>query len=587
MCRGARRAEGHGLRDRRRRRHHHPAATRAAQRLDRPDEHRVPVVAGAGRRRPVRAGRGVDRSRTWLLRRCRHACARGPCRAGRLRPGDRAGVGQPWIRGAPRVRRRVRLSLRHTQAHHRGGERAGGRSGIRAGVLLRSALRRRRRQADRRPRTAGPPRRVRAVVATPPARGPDPSGRRPAVESGGAGRGGGRHGSRQQGDAPRRALGHRVRVRPHLGDRGLPRVPRRHQAPALHRPPPRRRHGGPRRRRTAARHDDRPRLRRGRGRAVGAPSAAVRRSPGSDPRWLSRLSTVSERNRPGTTLAAALLDPALYSTDPHPLYARLRAEAPVAWNKERGFWALSKHADVQAVENDHDTFCAGRGILVEEIGTKYASPPTMMHSTPPVNTRCRRLVHPPFKPSVVRAREPVVRARTKALVARFEGDTATDVVPLLSVPLPLQVISEILGVPDDEWERCYEWSEAVIPGATDWPEERRAQLMAEMVEYLVGAAKDRRARPRDDVVTQLAQVEIDGERLSDDELGMFLVQLLVAGNETTRDLISSGLLAFADHSGQWGRLRADRSLVPAAVEEMLRWSSPVVSFMRTATHDTQ
>jgi len=299
------------------------------------------------------------------------------------------------------------------------------------------------------------------------------------------------------------------------------------------------------------------------------------------------VSTVSEQGRPGAALATRLLDPQLYAIDPHPLYARLRAEAPVAWNEERGFWAVAKHADVSAVENDHDTFCAGRGILVEEIGTTYPSPPTMMHSDPPVHTRYRRLVQPVFKPSAVRALEPVIRARTTALVERFEDGVAADVVSVLSVPLPLQVIGEILGVPDDEWERCYEWSEAVIPGATDWPEERRARLMGEMVEYLVGSAKDRRARPRDDVLTRLAQVDLDGERLSDDELGMFLVQLLVAGNETTRDLISSGLLAFADHPGQWARLRADRHLVPSAVEEMLRWSSPVVSFMRTATRDTE
>ena len=160
-------------------------------------------------------------------------------------------------------------------------------------------------------------------------------------------------------------------------------------------------------------------------------------------------------------------------------------------------------------------------------------------------------------------------------------------VGVLSVPLPLQVISEILGVPDDEWERCYEWSEAVIPGATDWPEERRNQLMGEMVGYLVGAAKERRARPRDDMLTNLAQAEIDGEQLSDAELGMFLVQLLVAGNETTRDLISSGLIAFADHPGQFERVRDDPTLIATAVEEMLRWSSPVVSFMRTATRDTE
>ena len=293
------------------------------------------------------------------------------------------------------------------------------------------------------------------------------------------------------------------------------------------------------------------------------------------------------RGRPGEALAARLTDPELYLTDPHPLYARLRAEAPVAWNAELGFWALARHGDVNRVENDPATFCAGRGILVEEIGTTYASPPTMMHSDPPVHTRYRRLVQPGFKPTVVRALEPVIRARTKALVARLAPGEPLDVVALLSLPLPLQIISEILGVPDDEWERCYEWSEAVIPGATDWPEERRVQLQGEMIEYLVGAAKDRRAQPRDDMLTNLAQAELDGEQLSDDELGMFLVQLLVAGNETTRDLISSGLLAFADHPGQFERVVAAPELVPSAVEEMLRWSSPVVSFMRTATRDTE
>jgi len=297
---------------------------------------------------------------------------------------------------------------------------------------------------------------------------------------------------------------------------------------------------------------------------------------------------MTDPHRPGTELAARLVDPALYLEDPHPLYARLRAEAPVAWNAERGFWALARHAEVLAVENDHETFCAGRGILVDEIGTTYATPPTMMHSDPPVHTRYRRLVQPGFKPSVVRSLEPVVRARAKALVDRFDaGGGVTDVVAALAVPLPLQVISEILGVPDDEWERCYAWSEAVIPGAVELDEQHRAQLLAEMIEYLVGAAKDRRARPGDDVLTQLAQAEVDGEQLSDDELGMFLVQLLVAGNETTRDLIASGLVAFADHPGQWERLRADDTLVPGAVEEMLRWTTPVVSFMRTATRPTE
>ena len=291
--------------------------------------------------------------------------------------------------------------------------------------------------------------------------------------------------------------------------------------------------------------------------------------------------------RPGTELAARVVDPALYETDPHPLFARLRAEAPLAWNAERGFWAVSTYPEVGRVESDHATFCASKGILVDEIGTTYESPPTILHSDPPAHTRYRRLVQPGFKPSVVKALDPVVRARAKALVDRIEPGDVVDVVPVLAVPLPLLVISEMLGVPDEDWERCYEWSEAVVPGATDWPQEKKDALMADMVDYLVSATKARRAEPRQDVLTELAQAELDGEQLSDAELAMFLVQLLVAGNETTRNLIAAGLVALGEHPEQYERLRRDRSLVPSAVEELLRWTSPVLSFMRTATCDTE
>lgn len=281
------------------------------------------------------------------------------------------------------------------------------------------------------------------------------------------------------------------------------------------------------------------------------------------------------------------MDPALYEDDPHPLFARLRAEAPVAWNAERGFWAVSTHGQVSRVESEHQTFCASKGILVDEIGVSYPSPPTILHCDPPEHTRYRRLVQPGFKPSVVRALEPVVRTRAANLVGRLEPGVVADVVPLLAVPLPLLVISEMLGVPEEDWERCYQWSEAVVPGAVDWPEERKQALMAEMVEYLMSATKSRRAEPRRDVLTELAAAEMDGEQLSDDQLAMFLVQLLVAGNETTRNLIAAGLVALAEAPDQWERLRRQPALVPSAVEELLRWTSPVLSFMRTATHDTE
>ncbi|MHB8439838.1 MAG: cytochrome P450 [Acidimicrobiales bacterium] len=291
--------------------------------------------------------------------------------------------------------------------------------------------------------------------------------------------------------------------------------------------------------------------------------------------------------RPGTDLANRILDPDLHRGDPHPLYTRLRAEAPVAWNDERGFWVVSTHAGVSRVESDHDTYCASRGILVDEIGTTYDAPPTILHTDPPAHTRYRRLVQPGFKPSVVKALDPVVRARAKRLVGRIEPGDTTDVVPVLAVPLPLLVIGEMLGIPEDEWERCYEWSEAVVPGATDWPEERRQQLLAEMIEYLVENTKARRSEPRNDVLTELAQADMDGDQLSDAELAMFLVQLLVAGNETTRNLIAAGLVALAESPEQWQSLRGDRALVGKAVEELLRWTSPVTSFLRTTTRPVE
>jgi cholest-4-en-3-one 26-monooxygenase len=286
-------------------------------------------------------------------------------------------------------------------------------------------------------------------------------------------------------------------------------------------------------------------------------------------------------------LTDPLIDDAFYAGDPFPQYARLRDEAPVAWNDTTGFWAVSRWDDVMAVSTDPETFCSGRGILVMEIGASYDSPPTMMHTDPPEHTVYRKLVQPGFAPGRMRALEADVRRRAKPLVDEIEPGRPVDFVEAVAVPFPLYIISALLGMPDEDWQRFFEWSEAVIPGATDWTEEKRAALQADMHETLLATTVERRADPRDDLISVLAHVEIDGRRLSDAELTMFLVQLLVAGNETTRNMISGGLVALADRPADWERLRRDRALVPTAVEEMLRWTSPVVSFMRTATHDTE
>jgi cytochrome P450 len=291
-------------------------------------------------------------------------------------------------------------------------------------------------------------------------------------------------------------------------------------------------------------------------------------------------------------LTAPLLDPDFYAGDPFPLYARLRRESPLAWNGTTGFWVASRHADVVAISRDTETFSSAKGIMVFEIGSQYVTPPTMMHTDPPAHTRYRNLVQPGFRPSFMRALEEGVRARTVALVDRIQPGRPVDFVSDVAVPLPLQVISDLLGVPEEEWPRFFRWSEAVIPGATDWPEDERAALSAEMVEYLLAAAAERRANPGEDIISELGAAVVDGDRLSDAELAMFLVQLLVAGNETTRNMMSGGMLAFAEDPGQWSSLQ-DRvkgstpRAVSLAVEEMLRWTTPVVAFMRTTTRPTE
>ena len=181
-------------------------------------------------------------------------------------------------------------------------------------------------------------------------------------------------------------------------------------------------------------------------------------------------------------------------------------------------------------------------------------------------------------------------AKATALLDQIQGGEAFDVVQDLSIPFPLLVICELLGVDGSQWPRFFDWSEAVIPGEVEQTEEQRAAYQIEMWEYLIGVAEERRQAPADDLVSVLANVGSDpesgGEELTEAELAMFLIQLLVAGNETTRNLISGGLVALAENPEQWAALQADRSLIPAAVEELLRWTTPVISFMRTATAAT-
>jgi cytochrome P450 len=286
-------------------------------------------------------------------------------------------------------------------------------------------------------------------------------------------------------------------------------------------------------------------------------------------------------------LTEPLLDDSFFATEPWEHFARLRSLHPVARHEDPGFWVLSRHADVVAASADAGTFCSGQGILLFEIGVEYPTPPTMMHTDAPAHSRYRKLVQPGFAPRVIRALEPVVRTRAAAAVDRIPVAEPADVVETVTAGFPLQIIADLLGIGDADQARFLRWSDAAIPGAGEFTPEERAAELAAMNEFLVTTAASRRGKDGDDLVTVLANVDVDGERLSDDELAMFLVQLLVAGNETSRNMLSGGLHALATHPAQWAALRADPSLVPGAVEEMLRWTTPVIYFMRTATRDTQ
>jgi cytochrome P450 len=289
-------------------------------------------------------------------------------------------------------------------------------------------------------------------------------------------------------------------------------------------------------------------------------------------------------------LTTPLTDPEFYAGDPHPVFTRLRHEAPLAWDEERGFWAVSRHADVLTVSTDPDTYCSRQGILLQDIGAELPEiPGALLYFDPPDHTRYRKLVQPGFSPSRMRAMEVRVRERARRLLDAVDAGQSFDVVATLTVPFPLLIISELLGIPDDDWPRFYEWSEAFIAaadGGREQSDEVSAQT-AEAVVYILDAIADRKANPRDDLISFLATVEVEGEQLNDDELLMFIIQLLVAGNETTRNMLTGGLLALADNPDQWSALRDDRTLVVPAIEEMLRWTSSVISFLRTATTDAE
>jgi len=284
-----------------------------------------------------------------------------------------------------------------------------------------------------------------------------------------------------------------------------------------------------------------------------------------------------------------LHDPGFHAGDPFPAFRRLRAESPVHWHGTPGFWAVTRHDDVLAVSRDPATFCSSRGVLISDIGRQMLPRESVIFLDPPEHAKYRKLVQPAFSPGRLRALEVHIRETARELLSRMlrerDAGGVVDFVDAFSVQLPMLVIADMLGVAGEDRARFRHWSDAIIDAATQQTPENM-QASVELLGYFSSVVAERRERPGDDVISTLVHSRIDGEQLEEFDLLMFCMTLLVAGNETTRNLLSHGMLALATHPGERERLARDPSLIPGAVEEMLRWGAPIGSFMRTATRDT-
>ena len=279
---------------------------------------------------------------------------------------------------------------------------------------------------------------------------------------------------------------------------------------------------------------------------------------------------------------------------PHAWLAHLRRHDPVHWQDEAGgpgFWAVTRYEDCVTVNRDYERFSSAvRGTMPFEMPDEDVAQQglMMLNMDPPLHTRYRRLVNKGFTPRMVRDLEANIHRVTDVIIDQVIEKGEADFVTDLSAELPLQVIAELLGVPRDDRHRMFEWSNRMV-GNEDPEYQTQAEeaLVAAMELYAYAAElfAIKRIEPHADLMSVLTTVEVEGEQLSEMELELFFLLLTVAGNETTRNLMSGAMDTFFQHPHQWQRLLDDRSLLPRAVDEMLRFVSPVMNFRRTAMCD--
>jgi cholest-4-en-3-one 26-monooxygenase len=287
----------------------------------------------------------------------------------------------------------------------------------------------------------------------------------------------------------------------------------------------------------------------------------------------------------------ALHDPATYARGfPYEYYCRLRDDEPVSHSEhpswERGYWVVARHEDVQHVSRDSQTFHNAPHPFLEAGGNDDGTSALLISLDGAEHLKLRKLINRGFTPRRVADLTDRIRKRTDSIIDTLAERRACDLVEDVALWLPLHVIADLVGVPEADRRQVFDWTELTFGfDASVTPEQRRQAALA-MYDYADAMCEERRATPRDDLMSVLLTAEVDGERLTQMQIDLFFMLLQNAGSETTRNLITSGTLALLQQPEQLDRLRHDLSLLPVAIEELLRFVTPVIQFTRTAVADT-
>jgi cholest-4-en-3-one 26-monooxygenase len=303
--------------------------------------------------------------------------------------------------------------------------------------------------------------------------------------------------------------------------------------------------------------------------------------------------------RPGVRLRLVtdelpLHDPLAYAAGfPHERFARLREEDPVSHHDhpswEKGYWVLSRHEDVQRVSRDSATFKNSPHPFVEEAASEESSGMSelLISFDPPEHSKLRRLISSGFTPRRVNDLEVKIRDRVDGIIDSLAEQGSCDLVTDLAVWLPLHVIADLVGVPEEDRAQVFEWTEITFGFDPEVPQEARGEAAMAMYAYADAMCQERQDDPRDDLMSVLLHAEIDGEQLTQLQVDLFFLLLQNAGSETTRNLITTGTMALLQNPDQLELLTGDLTLLPTAIEELLRWVSPVMQFVRRAEVDTE